>query len=209
MLLTRSRVRSRTCAVVREPSAPWNWPDPAPPVLTCPHAQCSTEIVQRQKCRGGWSDSGLRSCIESGDDPMWSGPLRVLRVGCRFRCCWQPARTGGRLSCLRPAGSRRRSIQVVFPEVGSGAAHGAAQGYSWPGSSTWRGHSSAGRAPALQAGGHGFESRWLHLTYGTRSVGLPLFLPGAGGWPWEGFELSCASTDRHRSIGSRHAGGHI
>src|SRR5581483_10978979 len=25
-----------------------------------------------------------------------------------------------------------------------------------------RGHSSVGRAPALQAGGHGFESRWLH-----------------------------------------------
>ncbi len=34
-----------------------------------------------------------------------------------------------------------------------------------------RGHSSAGRAPALQAGGHRFDPGWLHF---TRSLGTPL-----------------------------------
>src|SRR6266508_1991174 len=34
----------------------------------------------------------------------------------------------------------------------------------WP----FRGHSSVGRAPALQAGGRRFESGWLHLEVGAR-----------------------------------------
>jgi hypothetical protein len=39
-----------------------------------------------------------------------------------------------------------------------------------PGRNTWRGHSSVGRAPALQAGGRRFDPVWLHHTRVERGI---------------------------------------
>ena len=50
------------------------------------------------------------------------------------------------------------------------------------------GYSSVGRAPALQAGGHEFESRYLHESFfesadnGTKRLASLLAITGAGHW---------------------------
>src|SRR5699024_7950769 len=47
-----------------------------------------------------------------------------------------------------------------------------------------RGHGAIGSAPASQAGGYGFESRWLHNLRRTRTPVI------GGSWSWKSRQLS-------------------
>jgi hypothetical protein len=69
---------------------------------------------------------------------------------------------------------------------------------------SFRGHSSAGRAPALQAGGHRFDPGWLHpqnpcVHAGFDTAGSAPELAASGGWK----RFGSRPSRTHRSISLR------